>query len=61
MMKLTLDETKEWFQIRDHVKDVILHLEMCSRCWRVRDRENLIGTQSGYCCRPGDKNGCLGR
>lgn len=60
-MTLNLEETREWFQIRDHVKDAVLHLEVCDRCWRVRDLADLIEVEGSYCCRPGDKNGCLAR
>ncbi len=59
-MTLTLKEAQEWFQIRDHVKEAVEHLEVCSRCWRVRDRAQLIRVEGGYCCRPGDKEGRCG-
>lgn len=60
-MTLTIKEAREWFQIRDHVKDAVTHLEMCERCWRVRDQEHLVVVDGAYCCRPGDKGGCLAR
>ena len=60
-MRLTLEETREWFQIRDHVRQALLQLEVCSRCWRVRDLTQLIHIGGYYCCRPDDKDGCLAR
>lgn len=60
-MRLTLKEAQEWFEIRDHVKEAVLQLEMCSRCGRVRDLSNLIRMGGDYCCRPGDPEGCLVR
>ncbi len=60
-MKLTLDETREWFQIRDHVKDAVQHLEVCDSCLRVRDITDLIHVADGYRCHPGDPKGCLTR
>ena len=58
-MGLTLKEAREWFQIRDNVKDAVLHLEVCDSCLRVRDLENLVQIGNTYRCRPGDKDGCL--
>ena len=60
-MTLTLQETREWFQIRDHVKEAVRRLEMCSRCGRVREIAHLVHVQGNHCCRPGDKGGCLAR
>ena len=60
-MKLTLNETREWFQMRDNVKDAVLNLEMCDHCLRVRDMADLVEVNSGYRCRPGDVNGCLAK
>ncbi len=58
-MKLTIEEAREWYQIRDRVREAVADLEVCSRCGRVRDKANLVGTSRYYCCRPGDKNGCM--
>lgn len=58
-MKLTINETREWYNIRDHVRDVVLRLEVCCRCWRVRDKAELVGAGPVYFCRPGDREGCL--
>lgn len=67
-MKLTHEEVQEWFLIRDHVRRAVQRLEVCDRCWRVRDEARLIriaryGQERGhglYCCRPDDEEGCLG-
>lgn len=58
-MTLTINEAREWFQIRDHVKEAVSHLEVCERCWRVRDLADLVPVEGVYCCRPGDPGGCL--
>lgn len=58
-MRLTIKEAREWFQIRDHVKEAVAQLEVCERCWRVRDLEHLVLVDGVYCCRPGDAGGCL--
>ncbi len=60
-MTLTLEETREWYRIRDHVRQVVEHLEVCWRCSRVRELSDLVLVKGMYCCRPGDKKGCLGR
>ena len=60
-MRLTQSEAREWFQIRDNVKDAVQHLEVCDACMRVRDLDSLIQIGEGWRCRPGDENGCLGR
>jgi len=58
-MTLTIEEAREWFRIRDRVKQAVFRLEVCGRCWRVRDLAKLIPVRGSYCCRPGDQNGCL--
>ena len=67
-MKLTHEEVREWFLIRDHVRRAVQRLEVCNRCWRVRDEAHLIRiaqyrqecVHGLYCCRPDDEDGCLG-
>ena len=58
-MRLNREEVQEWFQIRDHVRDAVLRLEVCARCWRVRDRTHLFRIGGTYRCRPDDEERCL--
>lgn len=58
-VRLTQEEVREWFQIRNHVRDAVLQLEVCGRCWRVRDQSRLFRIAGTYCCRPDDDEGCL--
>ena len=58
-MSLTHDEAREWFEIRDRVKEAVQQLEACARCWRVRDLSHLVLLDGSYFCRPGHAEGCL--
>lgn len=57
-MWLTQEETREWFQMRDHVRQSVMQLEVCDHCSRVRDRAHLIRVAGTYYCRPDDEEGC---
>ena len=59
-MKLTHEEAREWILIRDHVRKTVERLEVCNRCWRVRDEAHLIRIAGLHCCSPEDEGGCLG-
>lgn len=54
MRSLTLDEVREWYALRNHVRQHISSLEVCGRCDRVREVRHLTldGTTS-YKCRGG--------
>ena len=58
IMTLTLEEAREWFQIRDHVRDSVQQLEVCATCGRVRERSQLIWIDGNYHCRPDRKGDC---
>ena len=58
-MLMTREEAREWFQIRDRVRDAVLNLETCTRCWRVRDAARLVQLGDAYYCFPGDTSGCM--
>ena len=59
-MKLTHEEAREWILIRNHVRRAVERLEVCNRCWRVRDEAHLIRIAGLHCCSPEDEGGCLG-
>ena len=60
-MTLTLQEAREWFQMRKHVREAVMHLEVCHRRWRVRELTHPMRVGRAQCCRPGDTGSCLGK
>ncbi len=59
-MMLSLEEAREWFEIRDHVREAVEQLEMCVHCGRVRDKSHLIRIRGQYRCRPDLRGDCWG-